>query len=212
MELFNFRVTPNSDTVGIIQAIQTITNQEVVPKTIIALNTSSYDNEHPPEDIYQKIQDPNNIQIYFRTAEYEKENQWISIDFREEQVNPTHFMARFIEKDLFPCFQIYGTRNGCDEQLIDTININISDHPPGNNLGATSEWFIFPIQSKKAYNNIRIVGEGKRLGYNNTRLVFHKLDFYGTYISSYIQTKQYNSIQFTVIQTISLFAIFLVVK
>ena len=114
----------------------------------------------------------------------------------------------FAEIDLFPKFQIYGTQNGYDEEKIDTININLAEYP-SDNLGKTSEWFLFPINTTKAYNIIRIVGDGKRIGYSDCQLVFHILDFYGTFVSCYIKTYHCSSENFSMIITISLFIIFI---
>ena len=161
--LHNFRVTSdNNDNIGIIQTIKNLTKSETIKNTIITLNTSSLDPNFPPEDIYQKFPESGGGSKYFRTKETEEPNQWISIDFRGASVKPSHLIAMFAEIDLFPKFQIYGTQNGYDEEKIDTININLAEYP-SDNLGKTSEWFLFPINTTKAYNIIRIVGDGERI-------------------------------------------------
>ena len=205
--LYNFQVTSdNNDNIGIIQTIKNITHTEIIKNTIITLNTSSLDPNYPPEKIYQKIPASTKTE-YFRTYETKESNQWISIDFRGAKVNPSHLIARFTEIDLFPQFQIYGTQNGYDEEKIDTIKINLSEHPL-DHLGTTPEWFLFPIHTTKAYNIIRIVGDGERIGYNNTRLVFHNLDFYGTFVSCFIKTYHCRSYKFYILITMSMFIIF----
>ena len=196
--LYNFKIeSQNAPFGGIIKKIQNITNTEILKNTLIQLNTSSYDSEHPPEKIYGVHSLVNNPD-YFRTLERKEFNQWFSIDFRSGQVQLDAIYVNLVDVDLFSSYTVYGTQNGYNEEEIGVINVDIPDE-----LHTINFQKIFNIRSNKPYNIIRIRGNGYRCGYKeDTRLVFHNIDFFGTFYAFRIKTIQYKINYLPIIQHI----------